>query len=487
MNSSTFDDFGRMQANLGIEASPPTPGLQNVTLYPFMNPATELIDATKLPKIDVTYANGEAASNVDIKPIGLADDGSQIWRVTHNGVDTHPIHFHLYDVQVLNRVTWDNIIKPPDPEELGWKDTVRMAPLEDTIVALRPIIPELPWEIPNSVRLLNPMMDAGSTEMFNNISPQGVPTAPIVNKLVNFGWEYVFHCHILSHEEMDMMRPVTVAYPPRKPDRVLLSTQGGGARVTWNDNSIAETAHLVQRKKRVGDGWDTVGTVPSPLDVANDRGVRTFDDPDGLTTDSYRVVAENTVGYGAEFPQMTVNSTSDAAVFALTKPTNVAGTVTGANEITVTWDPSVADGVPPVTGYEVVKSPSTGTPSWTVAGSVADPTHEPGGGRAGQGQLVDLPGACGEQRWPGSVVGSVGCGGDPGDGAGCADRRGRHDRPGCRRGVPDVDGAGRQWWYADHGLRGGVEPGDRWADLDAGGLGHGHGHEPPGDRSAQWQ
>ena len=26
----------------------------------------------------------------------------------------------------------------------------------------------------------------------------------------NFGWEYVFHCHILSHEEMDMMRPVTV-------------------------------------------------------------------------------------------------------------------------------------------------------------------------------------------------------------------------------------------------------------------------------------
>ncbi len=46
-------------------------------------------------------------------------DGTQIWRITHNGVDTHPIHFHLYDVQVLNRVTWDNIIIPPDPTELG--------------------------------------------------------------------------------------------------------------------------------------------------------------------------------------------------------------------------------------------------------------------------------------------------------------------------------------------------------------------------------
>ena len=40
-NSTTFDEFGRMQANLGIEAQPPTPGLQNVTLYPYSNPQTE--------------------------------------------------------------------------------------------------------------------------------------------------------------------------------------------------------------------------------------------------------------------------------------------------------------------------------------------------------------------------------------------------------------------------------------------------------------
>ena len=67
-------------------------------------------------------------------------------------MDTHPIHFHLYDVQLVNRVTWDNIIIPADATELGWKDTVRMAPLEDTIVALRPIVPEVPWELPNSIR-----------------------------------------------------------------------------------------------------------------------------------------------------------------------------------------------------------------------------------------------------------------------------------------------------------------------------------------------
>ena len=62
------------------------------------------------------------------------------------------------------------------------------------------------------------MMATGSTQFFNNIDPQGNPTAPIVNQLVNFGWEYVYHCHILTHEEMDMMRPVSVAMPPLKPD-----------------------------------------------------------------------------------------------------------------------------------------------------------------------------------------------------------------------------------------------------------------------------
>ena len=192
-----------MQANLGVEAQPPTPGGQNVTLYPYVNPQTELIDGTDLPSADVKVA-----------PIADMKDGSQIWRFTHNGVDTHPIHFHLFDVQVLNRVTWDNIVKPPDANELGWKDTVRMSPLEDTIVALRPVIPKTPFEVPNSVRRLNPMMPDASTAMFNNVDPQGNPVDDIVNGLVNYGWEYVYHCHILSHEEMDMMRPVSLALPP---------------------------------------------------------------------------------------------------------------------------------------------------------------------------------------------------------------------------------------------------------------------------------
>ena len=64
-------------------------------------------------------------------PIGTLGDGTQIWKITHNGVDTHAIHFHLFNVQLINRVGWDGIVKPPDANELGWKETVRMNPLED--------------------------------------------------------------------------------------------------------------------------------------------------------------------------------------------------------------------------------------------------------------------------------------------------------------------------------------------------------------------
>lgn len=369
MNATTFDEFGRMQANLGLEAQPPTPGQQNVTLYPFVNPATEIIDATNLPKANVTYdANGLPASDVKITPIANAADGTQIWRVTHNGVDTHPIHFHLYDVQLLNRVTWDNIIIPPDLTELGWKDTVRIAPLEDTIVALRPIIPEVPWELPNAIRMLNPMMPEGSTAMFNNVNAQGIPTAPIVNELVNFGWEYVYHCHILSHEEMDMMRPVSVALPPIKPDGLAATTAWvGGSLVvslSWNDNSIAETSYVVQRSDDGGVTWLDVGTVTSPLDQANTTGVRTFDDttaqPD--TAYQYRVLALNEVGYygaGGAYMNMTVKSTSDPlsvntpvppAVPAA--PTNLAATAISAFQVNLTWTDNAAD----ETGFNIERA-----------------------------------------------------------------------------------------------------------------------------------
>jgi FtsP/CotA-like multicopper oxidase with cupredoxin domain len=365
-NATTFDEYGRMQANLGVEAQPPSPGAQNVTLYPYVNPSTELIDATNLPKNDVTYdANGLPVSDVKITPISSATDGTQIWRITHNGVDTHPIHFHLYDVQLLNRVTWDNIIIPPDANELGWKDTVRVSPLEDTIVALRPIIPELPWELPNAIRPLNPMMSLGSTAMFNNVDPQGNPTAAITNQLVNFGWEYVYHCHILSHEEMDMMRPVSVAMPPVKPDGLAGALGGTNnnpvLNISWKDNSVAETSYVLQ--KMVNGAWTDIATISTPLDQVNTTGVRTFTDTAVQlnATYQYRVLALNTVGYGGAFPTMTVQSVSDPATLSTAPtppaaPSTLAANAVSPTQVNLTW----ADNASNETGFDIQRCTGSG-------------------------------------------------------------------------------------------------------------------------------
>ncbi|MFN8079996.1 MAG: multicopper oxidase domain-containing protein [Kineosporiaceae bacterium] len=358
MNSSTFDEFGRMQANLGVEASPPTPGAQNVTLYPYVNPQTELIDGTKLPTGDVK-----------VTPISDLADGTQLWRITHNGVDTHPIHFHLFDVQVLNRVTWDNIIIANDPNENGWKDTVRISPLEDTIVAVRPVTPKLPFEIPNSIRELNPMMPDGSPDMFNNVDVQGNPTTAITNKLVNFGWEYVYHCHILSHEEMDMMRPVSYVLPPTKANGLARTVDAAGKiTISWVDNSISETGYLVQRSAN-GTTWVDVGTSDSPLDQPNTKGsVRSVVDgvAGAAAADQYRVVARNTVGYGGQFPSMTAQSISDVYTETLpAAPSNLVATQGAGTTVNL----SFLDNASNEAGYVVERS-TDGT-TFSQIGTVA--------------------------------------------------------------------------------------------------------------------
>ena len=143
-----FDDYGRMNSTLAAEL-----------------PITNFLNQTTIPLkyIDPPTEGGRDPS--DSRPQDkLYNGAAQIWKITHNGVDTHPVHFHLFNVQVINRVGWDGAIRPPDPNELGWKETVRMNPLEDCIVAMRFDLPPLqgsgkpgalPFAVPLSTRLLD--------------------------------------------------------------------------------------------------------------------------------------------------------------------------------------------------------------------------------------------------------------------------------------------------------------------------------------------
>jgi hypothetical protein len=290
-------------------------------------PPDEILDGIELPP------------GVNVTPIASADDGTQIWKFTHNGVDTHPIHFHLYDVQLLNRVGWDGIVRKPDANELGWKDTVRISPLEDTIVAMRPVTPRIPdtWGgLPNSIRLLDPSMPEGEYLMGANtsqrlteglpvlaFSPAGEPV-DIVNHFVNYGWEYVYHCHILSHEEMDMMHTQVIGIAPSAPTGLVATRTGTGTRqayvLTWTDTSKNETAFVIERRLAGTTGaWNTIATVQSDklgvvpfvnTGTGPGKGTRTYTDTIGNTKSlyEYQVYAVNTVGdswdYAANFNQI---------------------------------------------------------------------------------------------------------------------------------------------------------------------------------------
>jgi len=299
-----FDEYGRMMVQLGLELPVTTPGAQNFMMYGYASPPVEIIKGV--------YAS----------QIGVSEDGTQIWRITHNGVDTHTIHTHLFNAQLINRVAWDGAVLPPDPTELGWKETFRVNPLEHTIIALRAIIPSnLPFEVPNSNRLIDPTMPDGMMLKWPGVAgffdPLGEPVTfyggggDIMNHSVNFGWEYVYHCHLLAHEEMDMMHGVVIAVPPIAPSNLVVTMKGSKANLAWTDNSTNETSFTIEKK--IGNGaWTPIGTVPA---AAGKGTTVRFQDPVNLrnrTTYYYRVFATNTVGdtMTPNFPTMTVNSAS---------------------------------------------------------------------------------------------------------------------------------------------------------------------------------
>jgi spore coat protein A len=103
---------------------------------------------------------------------------TEIWELLNLTDDAHPIHLHLVRFQILDRrpidvsaMTYDKKLiytadaVPPDANEAGWKDTVRATP--------------------------------------------GASTRIIV-KFDGYKGRYVWHCHILEHEDNEMMRPYEV-------------------------------------------------------------------------------------------------------------------------------------------------------------------------------------------------------------------------------------------------------------------------------------
>ncbi len=275
--------YGRMSGMLGLTIPPGNSQIGSFLPYGFASPPVDIIQGSVFGTL-----------------VGSLADGTQIWNISQNGVDTHTIHVHLFNAQLINRVGWDGAMIPPDPNELGWKETFRVNPLEQTIIALRPSQPtiaQFPFlnQIPNSVRLIDPTIPAGAPLMAPPpagwFDPAGNAITEILNHEVNFGWEYVYHCHILAHEEMDMMHATAFALPPETPLSLILTPTGTGVDLTWTPGSANATSFTIQRST---DNF--VANIQTLGSVAGD--VTLYSDPIGGSPPRYyyRVFASNTVG-----------------------------------------------------------------------------------------------------------------------------------------------------------------------------------------------
>jgi FtsP/CotA-like multicopper oxidase with cupredoxin domain/fibronectin type 3 domain-containing protein len=321
---AAYDEYGRMSGKLGTELVGVNAMQQTFVLQNFVDPPNDII-------VDSVIPGGATLG-----------DGTQIWRITHNGVDTHPIHFHLMDVQIINRVAWDGSMRKPDANERGWKETIRVSPLEDTIVAVRATAADAPFGVPESVRPLNPSQPLGSPMGFSNLDPLTGNAVTTLNQIVNFGWEYVWHCHILSHEEMDMMRPISFTVDKALPDAPALSgsaLSGTEVYLIWTDGTPKDQpSTLGNKKNEIGfrvERAPVTGGVPGTYTLLGKAlaNQTTFTDTTVTAgeTYSYRIIAWNAAG---ESPS---NAAEVLVVPVPLPPTNLHTTAVLYNQVDLAW------------------------------------------------------------------------------------------------------------------------------------------------------
>lgn len=194
--------------------------------------------------LTLTEVTGEGAEGEEAPVAGLLNGqkwgaaiselpqvgSTEEWKVVNLTQDTHPIHLHLVQFQVVGRYKlldpeayekdWlqlnqegltdhngmkmlpfkndyhvkelpidsytrkDDFIHPA-ANEMGWKDTLQMNPGEVTVIRFR-------------------------------VAPQNVDTAKVTPGVNLFPFDptvgpgYVWHCHILDHEDNEMMRPMKI-------------------------------------------------------------------------------------------------------------------------------------------------------------------------------------------------------------------------------------------------------------------------------------
>jgi FtsP/CotA-like multicopper oxidase with cupredoxin domain len=171
------DEFGRLQPLLGTVADGDLSGTNVATAYTWFQPTTET----------------------------PASDSTEIWEIYNFTADAHPVHLHLVNFEILDRMDFEYDITGTQTTTQH-NGTTGEAPEISNIRNL------------TAASVGSEYFEAAPKDMVTSLpgdpepEENNPPTGQMVRIKAHFNktGRYVWHCHILSHEDHEMMRVMHV-------------------------------------------------------------------------------------------------------------------------------------------------------------------------------------------------------------------------------------------------------------------------------------
>ncbi len=141
------------------------------------------LPGVRIPTVQINAANWDTAAPVPVKK-----DAYEVWEFLNTTPDTHPMHIHLVQYQLMSR-TELNIIDDP--------------------ARVTPDLPE-PKTITGYTPASRVAIDSYEQGWKDTASCHPGQATRMIMKFDGYLGDYVYHCHILEHEDMGMMYKIRV-------------------------------------------------------------------------------------------------------------------------------------------------------------------------------------------------------------------------------------------------------------------------------------
>jgi spore coat protein A len=174
-----------------MEGAPPMLTMRELALEPNADePVITLVEPQASGEARVTRWRTVATRFEDTTNFFPMLHQPEIWRLINLTGDTHPIHLHLDPFQVLDRHP-ATVEQPPNGiTSTGTSGTVRIGDGPDDGISHK--------------------LDDNELGLKDTVRVNPNEVVDIVVRFEVFCGRYMYHCHILEHEDRDMMRPFVV-------------------------------------------------------------------------------------------------------------------------------------------------------------------------------------------------------------------------------------------------------------------------------------